>query len=89
MESGKHTKEGMIKDRINLELVENKDTIKYILIDQLPSLTILVNIEGDGTIEGFVVVEKHIEKYDNNSFEPFLTSLKTLKEALISNQFDN
>jgi len=45
----------------------------------------MVNTEGDRTIEGFIVLEKHTYEYDNNLFGPFVSSPKTLKGELFSN----
>lgn len=76
------------KDRINPKSMENQDTIEEILTENLPPLEIAMNSEGDSTIEGFLVVEKHIDEYDDNSFGPFVSLPKTLKGKILPNQFD-
>lgn len=58
MKSGHHIEERTIGIRIDLELVENKDTIKEILTDVSSPLTIGVKIEGDRNVEGFIIVER-------------------------------
>lgn len=45
----------------------------------------MVNIEGYSTIGGFIVVEKDMNEYDDNSFRPFVSSPKTLKGGIFSN----
>lgn len=89
MESGHHIEGGTIKSRIELESVENKDIIKEILIDALPPLTTVVNIEGDRIIEGLVVVERQANDYDENSFGPFVISPNILDGGILSNHFNN
>jgi len=44
-----------------------------------------VNTEGDNTLGGFVVVEKHTNEYKENSFGPFISSPKTPKGSFLSN----
>lgn len=68
--------------------MENQDTIEEMLIDELPPLDTMVNIEGDITIGGLLVVDKDTYEYDDNSFKPFVSSLETLKGVIFSNQFD-
>lgn len=84
VESGWDTKERMIEDKIDPKSVENRDTIEEILTDDLPPLEIMMNIEEESFVEGFVVVEKHMDEYDDNFFGKFVSLLETLKGALIS-----
>lgn len=77
------------KDRIDPKSMETKDTIDEIPIEKLPLLETTMNIEGDSIVKGFMVVEKHTDKYDENSFGSFLRLPKTSKVALLSNRLDN
>lgn len=57
--------------------------------NEIPLLTIVVNTKGDNTIEGFIVVEKHTDEYDENLFGSFVSLPKNLEGELLLNQFDN
>lgn len=58
------------------------------MTNDLPPLEVIVNIEEDCTRGGFIVVEKNIYEYDNDSFKSFVSSLGTLKGAIFANQFN-
>lgn len=68
--------------------MENQETIEEIPTKNLLPLEIMVNIKGDCTIGGFIVVEKDKDEYNDSSFISFVSSPETLKGVLFSNWLD-
>lgn len=78
----------MIEVRMDPKSMENKDTTEEISNNEIAPLIIAMNIEEDNNVEAFILVEKHTDKYNDNSFRLFVILPKTLKGALLSNWFD-